>query len=482
MAPCAVQFDAQKGASLTWAEVRDSEFLWDFDDGGSRTDSEGFLAAAVYERAGTYYPSVTVDGETWNVQTITVLDPTRTVCVGTDFSDCPSTAAGDHFATLSSAVSGTNSEARRHILLERGGSFGTLPSTGSVPTMIGAYSSGAKPIVTASGFKLVGTTAIVDLAVTGSGGGNAFDTSSSVGGLLLRMTGTGSVSNNWIYTGGSAFIIDSSIITNAPYPVFAGDNTHVLVIKGSTISRNSSGEHTMRIDGAAQERILLQNSSFLCNGLFKDDLTIRGTTSWMLVQGNHFDGHTGNEQSEPGDPRWQQRIVFERNSLDRSSLGASTDWGFQFGGKDIIVRNNIVYGGGGQFDYRAVSLAVSPDNIQFINNTAHAPRDDGFRCAGSGCVMRNNLVYSPSSVSACYTGTATSSNNWCRTSNICLDPVTGGSTCYDPNFESTNPTSPDFLRPGAGARGIDAADPNVPVWDDYDNADRTTIDVGAVEG
>ena len=37
MAPCAVQFDAQKGASLTWAEVRDSEFLWDFDDGGSRT-------------------------------------------------------------------------------------------------------------------------------------------------------------------------------------------------------------------------------------------------------------------------------------------------------------------------------------------------------------------------------------------------------------------------------------------------------------
>ena len=131
MAPCAVQFDAQKGASLTWAEVRDSEYVWDFDDGGSRTDSEGFLAAAVYEKAGTYHPTVTVDGETWNVQTITVLDPTRTVCVGTDFSDCPSTAGGDHFATISSAVSATNSEARRHILLERGGSFGTLPSTGS---------------------------------------------------------------------------------------------------------------------------------------------------------------------------------------------------------------------------------------------------------------------------------------------------------------------------------------------------------------
>ena len=255
----------------------------------------------------------------------------------------------------------------------------------------------------------------------------------------------------------------------------------MLVIKGSTISRNSSGEHTMRIDGAAQERILLQNSSFLCNGLFKDDLTIRGTTSWMLVQGNHFDGHTGNEQSEPGDPRWQQRIVFERNSLDRSSLGASTDWGFQFGGKDIIVRNNIVYGGGGQFDYRAVSLAVSPDNIQFINNTAHASRATTASMCRHRCVMRNNLVYPRKQYSACFTGTATSSKNWCRTSNKCLDPVTGGSTCYNPNFVSTTYGNPDFMRPAAGARGIDAANPTVPVWNDFENALRTTIDVGAVE-
>ena len=62
MRPCAVQFDAQRGASLTWQEVRDSEFLWDFDDGGSTRDSEGFLAAVVYETAGTYHPTVTVDG------------------------------------------------------------------------------------------------------------------------------------------------------------------------------------------------------------------------------------------------------------------------------------------------------------------------------------------------------------------------------------------------------------------------------------
>jgi hypothetical protein len=46
---------------------------------------------------------------------------------------------------------------------------------------------------------------------------------------------------------------------------------------------------------------------------------------------------------------------------------------------------------------------------------------------------------------------------------------------------STSPTSPDFARPGAGARGIDAGDPNVPVWDDYQDRTRLVIDVGAVE-
>ncbi len=155
MAPCAVQLDAQQGASLTWPEVRDSEYVWDFDDGGSRTDSEGFLAAVVYEKAGTYHPTVTVDGETWNPQTITVLDPTRTVCVGTDFSDCPSANGADHFATISAAVTATNGEARRHILLERGGSYGTLPGGSGNSTLIGAYSSGNKPAVTASDLKLL---------------------------------------------------------------------------------------------------------------------------------------------------------------------------------------------------------------------------------------------------------------------------------------------------------------------------------------
>ena len=189
MAPCGVQLDAQKAAGLSWAEVRDSEYVWDFDNGGSRTDSEGFLAAVVYEKAGTYHPTVTVDGETWNPQTITVLDPTRTVCVGTDFSDCPSAASGDHFATIASAVTATNGEARRHILLERGGPYGALPKGNATPTMIGAYGTGAKPAVTGADVDSTTEWSFVDLAVSGSGGGVVFAPKSNGG--LLRITGTG---------------------------------------------------------------------------------------------------------------------------------------------------------------------------------------------------------------------------------------------------------------------------------------------------
>ena len=71
--------------------------------------------------------------------------------------------------------------------------------------------------------------------------------------------------------------------------------------------------------------------------------------------------------------------------------------------------------------------------------------------------------------------------NWCYTNGEFLDPVTGGNNCYNPSFVSQTYGSADFMRPGAGTRGIDAGDPNVPVWNDYDYAQRATIDVGAVE-
>ena len=478
MRPCAVQLDAQKGASLSWPEVRDSEYIWDFDDGGSRTDSEGFLAAAVYEWAGTYEPTLTIDGETWNPQSITVLDPTRTVCVGSDFTDCPSVSGGDHFATLSSALQATNGEGGRHVLLERGGSYGALPDGNATPTMIGAYGTGAKPIVTA-GISTNVDWAYVDLDVR-STGGNVIN-----GGLLLRVEGSGP-GTNWIFTTQGIFVVDSSIVVTADYPMQVSDNTPWLVVKNSTINRLTPGQHTIRIDGPGQEKILIQNSQILGSGS-QDSLTIRGESSWILVQGNFFDQHAGTYESQPGDPRLQQKIVWERNTYDRQNGNTGIDWGFSFQGHDMIVRNNVVYNNGGQFQFRAVDGAAGTRDIWFVNNTAlPGPGADGFRCGNTaGCVLRNNLVYRSGSLGNCLNAGGTRSNNWCFSSDDCIDPLDAGSSvpsdCFNPNFISMSYGHADFLRPSSGTRGIDVGYPTMPVWNDYDNADRATIDVGAVE-
>ena len=270
-------------------------------------------------------------------------------------------------------------------------------------------------------------------------------------------------------------------MTSAPYPLFIGDNTPWFVVKNSTLDRRSSGQHTIRIDGPGQEKILVQNSRLLGNGQ-QTSLTIRGTSSWLLMQGNFMDQPSGTSPSQPGDSRLQSKIVWERNAFDNSNAG--TDWGLIFQGQDMIVRNNVVYPDGGQFDYTAKSGdGVTTQNIWFVNNTSVGNDTNGFRCGNTaGCVLRNNLVYSMSSPwGDCLSGGGTRAKNWCYTNDECLDPVTGGNNCYNPSFVSQTYGSADFMRPGAGTRGIDAGDPNVPVWNDYDYAQRATIDVGAVE-
>jgi hypothetical protein len=349
--------------------------------------------------------------------------------------------------------------------------------------MIGAYGTGAKPAVTAADVDLTAEWSFVDLAVSGSGGGLVFD-SKSDGGLLLRITGTGTANYQWIYTSKGGFIIDSSIVTSASYPLFIGDNTPWFVVKNSTLDRRTSGQHTIRIDGPGQQKILIQNSQIVGTGK-QSALTIRGHTSWLLVQGNFFNQQTGTEESQPGDSRVQEKIVFERNAYDRQNGNTGIDWGFSFTGDDMIVRNNVVYNNGGQFQFRAVNGAVTSHDIWFVNNTAlPGPDADGFRCGNTtGCVLRNNLVYRSGSINACLTG-GTQSNNWCYSNNHCIDPVDGGTgagDCFNPSFVSMTYGDADFVRPGAGTRGIDTGYLSAPVWNDFHDVPRTNPDVGAVE-
>jgi hypothetical protein len=479
MRPCAVQLDAQLAASLSWAEVRDSEFVWDFDDGGARTDSEGFLAAVVYEKAGTYHPMVRVNGETWNPQTITVTDPTEIRCVSLsgDWTGCP--AGAGHYSSVRSALSGLRSST--HVLFRRGESYGSQNLGGYSNVAFGAYGSGAKPIFSYSGsWKPGSATTWMDIEYNGSNSNAPMDLMSGNDILLFRMTLNAFNSNKGIYAEDGYFIIESEV-TGGQYGIYTY-STPYLVVKDSTLDRAIGGEHTFRIQSG--NRSLIQNNQILhsTGDGYKTAFQLRGYSDWALVQNNYADQIMGVQPQNDldGYGELQQHIVWERNTLD--STNASIGWGMRFVGHDMIVRNNVTFNSS-QFQFKAETYAgITATNIWFINNTAFTNKSgsDGFVCGGTGCVSKNNLFYSSQSVSSCFSG-GTQARNWCRTSNICIDPITGNSDCYNPTFVSTDPASPDFVQPGAGARGIDGGDPNVPIWDDLYNVDRTTIDVGAAE-
>jgi PKD repeat protein len=473
MRPCAILFDAQAAASLSWKDVRDSEFVWDFDDGGSTRDSEGFLAAVVYEKAGTYRPTVTVGGETWNAQTITVIDPRRTRCVSLAavWEGCP--AGATQHKNVREALSGL--PAYTHVLFRRGEDFGSQNLSGYADVTFGAFGSGDKPIFrSATTWTGSARQTWMDLEVSASGPVDNMIETRDVDGLILRVDGESRFST-FLYTEYRSFVFNSDL-SGASYGFFLNNPTN-FVLKESTVRRSVSGQTTIRSQGG--NRLLFQHNEIVGGGK-QGSLSLRGNIQWALVQGNFFDETTSVNPEYAGADQLQEFIVWERNVFDATS--SATQWGQRFVGHNMIVRNNVTYNCG-QWHFKAESVdPIAPQNIWFINNTAFTNKSDaeGVVCGGSGCVNKNNLFYSTRNAANCFVG-GTQATNWCRTANTCLDPVTGGSACYEPKFVSVDRKSPDFVRPGAGARGTDAGDRSVPVWDDLQKATRTAIDVGAIE-
>jgi hypothetical protein len=483
MRPCAIQFDAQAAASLSWPEVRDSEFIWDFDDGGSRTDAEGFMAAVVYQNAGTYHATVTVDGETWNSQTITVTEPSEVACVSpsSDWTNCP--AGAEHYTSLSSALSGTGSNA--HILLEGGASHGALPDGGSdVNVLIGAYDNAASnPTVSAGDTTPADGWVYQDLNITG--GSRLFE-GAGLGKDVLwhRVTAPGGPQFiSFVFDVTGAFIIDSNI-TGGDYAIYIGSaDCDRFVLKGTRLHAPQSGQHTFRVQGC--DRLLIQDSTITHVG-DHDSLTLRGDDEWLLVQNNYFDDYVAIKPENSGETARRRYLIFERSVVEVEEPEGIEVRSTQ----SAVFRNNIILGAWQSGINAAGGDNLPNSDLQFFNNTFYnADVNTNARvvgCNGDNCVARNNLaVAKPTSTGiACVTGATAESNNWCFTTQAnswCRDPQTGSSTCYDPSFMSTTYGNADFMRPGAGTRGIDAAYQTVPVWSDSYNVLRAIVDVGAVE-
>lgn len=150
-APCAVLFDATGLGDFRAAYTFDfgdpKPDTWAISGKSKNSESGGPLAAHVYLTAGAY--TAKVNGAS---ATIAVADPAtvyagaKTVCVGKSFEGCPAGAAQQ-----ASLPSGTAWSGKRW-LLHAGETFGAISILdGNSGVQVGAYGTGAKPVVASVG-------------------------------------------------------------------------------------------------------------------------------------------------------------------------------------------------------------------------------------------------------------------------------------------------------------------------------------------
>jgi hypothetical protein len=537
-APCPVYFDAEQASNIPWSDVESQKFVWDFDDIGAPTgnSSEGFLAAHVFETAGTYDVGVTADGTPWTPVTITVTAPAETRCVNPDgtpggagFGDCPSASAGDHYTSVSTAWSAHG--ANDHLLLAADKSFSQ--SFDGIPSgsHVGMFGTGAKPVVSSSvEWGMNPNTSFSDLTVYRSGSADAFSMSETHT-LVLRVdvsasggsrTAAGFIQDNpspgYFPEDEGHFIIDSSLYTEDAYGIYGGGTG--FVIQRTHIDRMTPGTsgHGMRISGG--RRILIQDNVVGYDDL-NSALQVREGTSgcrcgsqWILIQGNQFLGASAEVHpqstsckcfNDPGDcPLGAQTVtlryvVFERNHTSRlaSDLSGVVN---KMAGQDFMIRNNIVSQSKRAFlAENHVCLNAPPARQKYYNNTAYRSEPDtNYSCIDTpvceDCITKNNVCWNSStSGDTNFTRGGSgnvASNNWGYSPELALQDdfcelptgETGSAYCTDMDMASIDRTNPDFMRP-QDTTGEDAGDQTVDVWEDYFGVARSSpnIDVGAVE-
>jgi len=365
MAPCAVQFNAQSTEQLSWAQFLDSRFVWDFDDGAG---SEGFLAAHVFDSAGTYSVGLTVDGTGWAHQTITVSAPTRMICVspGSQFGDCPSQSGSDHYTSLGAALG--QDQTNVHVLLHRGENFGSFSGFGDDgPTLYGAYGLGAKPKLSMTSEGTIGTNVVwQDLDITAHRILNLSNWS-----VLRRIDARGTIGGDPQYWA-IAYYVNDFFVFHCNTSTGDGGNGGVIysyqaqrsAIVGNTFDRQAGGTgHNVRVNG--NDSFLIQNNTFSENG-GPDSLTIRGdqpdNAYWTLVQGNTFENMWPVIKPQyAAANELVQYVIWEKN-VHRTNLRIET-------AHDVMVRDNTFLEAGAAVSIVDHSDFYDPRGITAIDNT-----------------------------------------------------------------------------------------------------------------
>jgi PKD repeat protein len=549
VAPLYVFFDATATTAATTSRpFHELEYRWDFGDpasgswtstpgmpNASRNQATGPLAAHVFEAPGTYTVNLTVlDGAgsaTKSVQ-ITVSDPdtvfaANTLCVGNlqpvaGSDGCPAGAAVLQSSDFDAAIN-NNLASRKRILFRRGDTF-SASNTATVrlngPGLIGAFGSGAAPVVNAAFNGTIiqlssGTTPTIkdwrfmDLEINANSG-SATMAFKGEGGIdqvtLLRMNihhmhfGVQLSPDVLTYYGPEhrlwdQFAVVDSTIRNA----IGGAGGYVLYFTGQ---RGAVMGNVLR-DSSAAEHVL--RTPYFFKGVFSHNDMSRPaatkhvvkmqalstavaptrSTEQIVFSDNKFTGGDGADWTVTFGPMNAQvdervrQLIVERNWFaPHSGQGVA----LMVWAQDVTVRNNIfnLTGAGGQTAMMVEQRGIEPlpVNVHVYNNTFYSNSTGSFRPiqfseGAGGMVAKNNLGYAPlSSARDMVSGVATISNN-SSDSDILLAP----------GFVAPAPVAPADFRLGSGSYAIGAGT-TVPLRSDFFRLDRPqggSVDLGFAE-
>lgn len=514
VAPLAVMFDAvDVGSGVIQPSDGDHANLlyeWDFGDpasgtwattGNARNYATGYIAGHLYETPGTYTARLTVttpQGASYDYeQTITVTSFSGTTYYvsssGSDNNDGRSTSTPFRTVPKAASVMGHNTR----VLFKRGDSWSTnaqILLTSDGPGIIGAYGSGAKPVINCNADTLfLGLRGddwrVMDVALVGCGGNSVgIEGMSDSHCLVLRCDVSRfrvGVASSWIspLAHNGNMYIDSEIHHNSSNNGYLAG--YHLGILGCNL-HNSSGTHVVRI--WHMRRGLISNSILHDPGGDRHALKLHNELALNLpdsqhitISDNDFRGNTWVVAIGPQNSGYDERIrdlLFERNFVRSNSMTQAL---VCFWARGVTARNNVLIGTGSS-QYNLGFLVArrgaepNPERIRIYNNTLYKA-DNGSEMvfarvySGTDIVIRNNLMCLPS-----FTGYQKDMLQNSVT-------VTADHNLYTAANQFVNPGSDDFrLRSGAAA--LDAGTNLSTVWDDVFGAARpqgAAFDLGATE-
>ena len=466
VSPFAVQFNASTSSAvaLTSLPFHELYYLWSFGDaaGGatwshgtnpgvaSMNAANGPIAAHVFETAGTYTVTLTVYHLAPNnilnmastTKTITVTDAntvfsgSNTICIANGtlpvagVNGVPAGATCLNQSDWSTIVG--YMQTGKRVLLKKGDAW-TTAAAGNVsqpgPGILGAYGSGAKPLITIGGnYQILNFTAgknewrLMDLEFTGSESGASLADNDQKNGISASQANHITLLRCYFHNlyltalvqyceSFSAFdsVFDTSFATYGNMVAFLYQSPIVALV-GNSFS-NSPITHTLRLSGTAQA--VISNNTVTNPGPTRQVLTVRGWeaptpfTQHVVVSDNKLSGGSGagvavyfgyvNAQTNEE----LRDVIFERNWV----IGTTNDVAVTSRvSQNFTARNNIIdtqsnyaieLSGGNAAGAPVISSAYLYNNTLYKSSVVKSTFFSAILVGSgvSGAVIKNNLSY-----------------------------------------------------------------------------------------